>query len=152
MLAQLDALLAGESDMRVIRPPVPSVNPRRDLFGPRPASSRHIEDLLGAEYFTKPEPVFKPRDMRMYSIGDLAKMLGRKPGTIRVWISTGVIPEADHWSAGDTVRARKRRFTSEQVVGLQALASQEGILERPHKDISKTNFVARAHELWEELR
>lgn len=147
MAMQLDALLSGEHDVRVQRPPIPHTNPRHDLYGPRPVA-RSIEDMLGAEHFTRPEPEKVPQ--RMYSIGELGKVLGRKAGTIRMWIRTGVIPEADHWTAGDRM-SHKRQFTHQQVMGLLSIASSEGLLGAKPKDIGKTGFSARAFDLWRDL-
>lgn len=145
--ARLDDLLSGR-EAKIIRPAMPAGNPRHDMYGPRPDTRSSIEDMLGSEHFSK--PVRLPEDEVMYSIGELGKILGRKAGTIRMWIRTGVIPEADHWSAGEG-NAAKRQFSKSQVMGLLSLASTEGLLETPRRDISKTGFSARAWDLWAEL-
>lgn len=138
-LGRLERYLAG-GEPRIIRPPARRELPARDLYGPRPQAEETIEDILGREHFTPPDE--PERDDVLYSIGEMARVLGRKPQVVRCWIKDGVIPEAIYWQ-GD-----KRRFTERQVMGLLSLLEREGLLGRERYDFARTGFSARAWDMW----
>jgi len=50
------------------------------------------------------------RQVKVYSNGTLAKMLGIKIGTLRVWLARGIIPEATYRDDGEN-----RLWTEDQV-------------------------------------
>lgn len=137
-------------NIKIIRPPVQRHHPH-DMYAPRPQSVKkdRMRELLGDEYFDSPEPVVvvhKPKGT--YMIGDLAKMLGRKAGTLRMWIDRGYIPEATHWSAGSD-KARKRLYTHEQAMGLLSICSDLGMIENKRTAITSV-FIERVRQLWDE--
>lgn len=151
-LDRLESLLRGENDARVVRPPIPSVNPRHDFFGYDPRKEMSVRDLLGHEHFasepareTRPEP---DEGERFYTIGQLAKLLGRKSQSIRGWEQRGVIPPPTHRTRG-TGPAAKRLYTQRQVMGMLAIAADENIIENQRKSLE--SFSRRVHELWEDI-
>jgi hypothetical protein len=90
-----------------------------------------------------------------YTVGTLAKALGREPVTIRKWEADGVIPKPTLVKTSTDPRGRRRLYTKAQVLGLRELAKQEGILSPTgtgkYKPITETNFKARALELFRTL-
>lgn len=164
LLAGLLGVLAGEPDMVILRPPLPKFNPRHDLYGWHPAPASDLRELLGEENFAQPEKE-KPAapSQQTYTIGQLGNVINRTGATVRKWIREGFLPEADHWTQGQTgieklmpdgrvvqKGARKRLFTHSQVMGLLAIATEEGLVQNRTKGIGGTNFAERAQQLWEE--
>lgn len=137
-------------DVKILRPPVQR-HINHDMYAerPRPVKLDRMRELLGDEYFdapAKPEPVHKPKGT--YMIGDVAKMLGRKAGTLRMWTDRGYIPEANHWSAGSD-KARKRLYTHQQAMGLLSICSDLGMIENKRTAITSV-FIERVRQLWDE--
>lgn len=147
-LAKLEALLHGDM-APVLRPPLPKYNSRFDLYGPR-ETVHDIAELLGEEHFSKPIPQQPVRTGKMYTIGELAKMLERKAQTMRLWRDDGTLPEADHFTEGIAGEGRKRLYTERQVWGLRIIALEEGVLNNKRCKIKETNFRQRAYDLWDE--
>lgn len=89
----------------------------------------------------------------LFTSGELAAALNRKPSTIRRWEREGILPKATYskpGAAGD-VRGRRRFYSQEQVDGLVRLAFEEGFLDNPKALITHTRFAVRARELFKEL-
>lgn len=90
-----------------------------------------------------------------YGMGDLARALERKPGTIRKWESEGVIPNATFVLPSSDQRGQRRLYTEEQIVGLRKIAQEEGLLDTTtggrYTAIEQTNFRQRALALFKEL-
>jgi hypothetical protein len=147
----LDSFLAGEDAIRVVRPPEPKKHLRHDLYAPKPEPEGNVfQRMLGSEYFVEPKPE-KPVaawTTKMYMVGELAKVLGRKGVTIRMWEDRGYIPEAKHYSAGQD-KARKRLYTQQQVFGLLSICSDLGMIENKRTPIGE-EFIRRVQELWDE--
>ena len=87
-----------------------------------------------------------------YTLGQLARMLGRKPVTIRRWESEGVIPAAPFElpGAGGDDRGKRRLYSREHMEGILEIATEEGVLSTTCK-ISETDFTTRIVALFEEL-
>jgi hypothetical protein len=153
---RLNALLRGDGEGQVIRPPAPKRNPKHDYFAPKPEPKRSgswSADLLGDDVFDmpdKPVPAVQKRTEKMYSSGDLAKLLGRRPVTIRMWITKGYIPEATHHTAGMVGSSAKRRYTHAQAMGLFNICNELGMLENKRVHIGQT-FINRVRTLWESV-
>ncbi len=87
--------------------------------------------------------------VRMYTTGQLAKRLGRKTQTMRVWERKGILPEALYRSA-----TRDRLYTAFQVAGI-LVAYDEA--EQSHGTslvsfrIASTSFVAAVKRLWDDF-
>src|SRR5262245_54767460 len=103
------------------------------------ASAARLEEIVG-----------KPRvytvggvDVDFFTTGQLAKALGRKPGTIRKWENDGTIPVTWYNSPSDDPRGRRRLYTRDMVEGIVYIAKEEGILVDSWKSIRKTDFIGR---------
>lgn len=90
-------------------------------------------------------------DLDLFTIGPLAKALGKKPVTIRRWIDMGWLPKARYRTPpvkntrGD---AGRRLWTREQVELIVRIATEEGIVGTWHPDIPATNFTKRVFMAW----
>ena len=86
--------------------------------------------------------------VRMFTAGQLAKRLGRKTQTIRMWERGEVIPEAIYRS-----RARDRLYTELQVREIVEIYSECVRRHGARKmwtRIGSTEFSDRVHKLWED--
>lgn len=90
------------------------------------------------------------RPMELFTIGALAEALNRRPVTLRAWEAKGYLPKATFRSRGEK---SKRLYMREQIEGLVALATEEGLID-PVKGraIEKTRFPQRAHKLFSRLK
>lgn len=150
----LEALWSQEERLgrKVIRPEVVT-NPRHDVHGHDPEGeldeAARLRELLGEQHFEQPEPEDQARedDGKLHLIGELARQLNVKSDTIRHWQRFGILPEADHFSAGSG-KYRKRFFTSAQINGLVEIHRDERVTRA---NINSTRFSERAFALWAEL-
>jgi hypothetical protein len=81
-----------------------------------------------------------------FPIGALAKALGRRPVTIRAWITKGWIPKA-RFKTPDIVGTRgnagRRLWTHSQIAGMTRIAREEGLLDPRPPPIQTTKFSER---------
>jgi hypothetical protein len=113
-------------------------------------------------------------EREFYTIGELAKALGRQVVTVRKWEREGILPASQFvvnayilGPGGEPVtddlgrkvenkRGRRRLYTAEQVVGIVQIAADEGILLDPYRprkgqrvrQIRETNFTERVIALF----
>ena len=95
------------------------------------------------------------REVEFFGIGDLARVLGRQPVTIRSWENEGILPVPTFSKPGrdKDPRGRRRLYTRGQIEGIWKIAGEEGILEPgPRINILKTQFTKRVIDLFEQLR
>jgi hypothetical protein len=92
-------------------------------------------------------------ETEFFTVGDLAKALGRQPVTIRKWEREGVIPKSTYQSPGKDgdVRGRRRLYIREQVEGMVRIAHEEGVLVSHQKPIKGTRFTERVVDLFKAL-
>jgi hypothetical protein len=97
------------------------------------------------------------KEYEFFTIGDLARLLNRKPVTIRKWEAEGVIPKAVYImpSKIKDTRGIRRLYSRQQIEGLVVIAREEGVLE-PNangkwKSIEETDFRQRAYDLFVQL-
>ncbi|MGW0626208.1 MerR family transcriptional regulator [Streptomyces sp. NPDC002758] len=92
-------------------------------------------------------------ETEFFTVGDLAKALGRQPVTIRKWEREGVIPKSTYQSPGKggDVRGRRRLYTRQQVEGMVRIAYEEGVLVSHQKPIKGTRFTERVIDLFKVL-
>lgn len=111
------------------------------------AQAEKIIDPLEGEPFTTYNVKNVP--VKFYGIGVLAKVLGRKAGTIRKWETEGVIPKASFQIANDQKdpRSRRRLYTRKQVISIYLIAKEEGLLDTA-KHITSTKFSERVLKGW----
>lgn len=137
-----------------------------------------LDEVLGdiAEFYPgskkqikpKPEPYHHPDDedrwdrnprhltvngkpIELFSVGHLAKALGRVPVTIRKWEKDGTIPKATFRKPSDDPRGQRRLYSRAQIEGLVKIAKEEGLLDDRPKPITRTAFTSRAVALFREL-
>lgn len=85
------------------------------------------------------------REVELFSIGQLATALNRKPATIRKWEQDGTIPKATFTKPGaDHKHGRRRLYSRAQIEALVRIAQEEGILTHTSRQITKTQFKAKA--------
>lgn len=99
----------------------------------------------------------EPREMEVrgvlrefFTIGALARALNREVQTLRVWERREYLPTAVYRSPG---RKQDRLYTRRQIIGLVALATEEGLMDPAKKKrIDQTKFPDRAHKLFAALK
>lgn len=94
-------------------------------------------------------------ETKFYTIGELARLLNRKSVTIRKWEAEGFIPKATFIAPSGDKRGKRRLYTEDQILGLNKIAREEGVLE-PNakgawKSITETQFRAKAIQLFKDL-
>ncbi|MFE2100865.1 MerR family transcriptional regulator [Streptomyces sp. NPDC059468] len=106
------------------------------------------------EWDAKPRRyVVAGKETEFFTVGQLARALGRQPVTIRKWEREGVIPKSTFQSPGrdGDVRGRRRLYTRAQVEGIVRIAHEEGVLVSHQKPIKDTQFTPRVIALFERL-
>lgn len=90
----------------------------------------------------------------LFTVGQLAQALGRRPGTIRTWERNKVIPNATIQLPGrdQDVRGKRRLYTRAQIEGLVKIAGEEGLLGGDNTSIKATDFTKRAFDLFRALQ
>lgn len=89
-------------------------------------------------------------EREFFTIGTLARMLNREVQTLRIWERRGYLPEAAYRSPG---KKKDRLYTRKQILGLLALAQEEGLMEPwKKKRIDQTRFPERARNLFMALK
>jgi hypothetical protein len=92
-------------------------------------------------------------EMEFFTVGDLAKALGRQPVTMRKWEREGVMPKSTYQVPGknDDPRGRRRLYSRAQIEGIVRIAQEEGVLVSHQKPIKDTQFTARVIDLFKRL-
>jgi hypothetical protein len=92
-------------------------------------------------------------ETEFYTLGNLARALGRQSVTIRKWEREGIIPKSTYQSPGrdDDPRGRRRLYTREQIEGIVRIAHEEGVLVSHQKPLKATNFTVRVVDLFKRL-
>jgi hypothetical protein len=93
------------------------------------------------------------RDVEMFTVGQLARAVGRKSVSIRRWEQEGIIPAAPFFKRGidNDARGQRRYYSRAHVEGIMRIAEEEGILYDLRKIIAETKFSERVHALFREL-
>jgi len=86
----------------------------------------------------------KGREVEMYSIGELAKELGRESQTIRKWEQGGIIPPTRFRD-----RTNKRLYPLEIVEGLKQISEEEDITQGV--SFKTTDFREKAFKLFRKV-
>lgn len=119
-----------------------------------PGSMQRIPDAVPERPLPKGRTfTVRGEDVQMFTLGELAAALNRKPVTVRKWETDKVIPRATFVrpGKGGDVRGRRRYYTQPQVEGLVRIAREEGILTNPNKPLKSTRFSERAWSLFRSL-
>lgn len=88
--------------------------------------------------------ILNGKKVRLYYIGTLAKRLNRTTTTIRIWESSGIIPES--WFKD---KFGKRLYTQEQIDIIIQCAEECDI--KQGKKMSMTDFSVECHRRFNEL-
>lgn len=93
------------------------------------------------------------KDVELFTISQLAFFLNRKPVTIRKWENDGTIPKATFVKPGanSDPRGRRRLYSRAQIEALIRIAHEEGILTDLHRQITKTQFKAKAWAAFKQI-
>jgi hypothetical protein len=87
-------------------------------------------------------------EKEFFPISSLAAALNRSVVTIRKWEGKGFIPKATFGTPSKALGGRVRLYTRAQIVGLRDIAREEGLLDDLTKAVTKTQFAAMAHILF----
>lgn len=93
----------------------------------------------------------KSEIINMYTIGQLAAVLGRTPVTIRRWEREGVIPVAPFTAPSEHKEGVRRLYSEAHMLGIVNIAREEGLLDSLTKKVGGTKFKVRVKALFEEL-
>jgi hypothetical protein len=90
--------------------------------------------------------------VEMFTVGDLAKAIGREAGTIRKWERDGIIPRNTYRLPSSDPRGVRRLYSRKQIEGIVRITREEG-LDDAHRrrNIKQTNFTQRVIDLFREL-
>lgn len=93
------------------------------------------------------------KEIELFTIGQVAEVLNRKPGTVRKWEQLGTIPKATFVKPGanQDPRGRRRLYSREQVEALQRIAMETQVLFNQNLQISKTEFTPKVFAAFREL-
>ena len=101
--------------------------------------------------------VYKPRiyslcgtRIELFTIGQLATFLDRKPDTMRKWESARVLPPAIYRAPSHEPRGTRHLYSQAQVRDVHRITEEEGILQPHVRAIKGTRFVARVRALFRE--
>jgi hypothetical protein len=86
----------------------------------------------------------------VFSIGDLAVALEKRPVTIRLWETKGFIPTTMR-APSNHQEKRQRIYSRAQIEGIVRIAQEEGILHQAKPRVEKTNFKEKVLDLFLEL-
>jgi hypothetical protein len=94
-------------------------------------------------------------EVEFFRIGVLARVLNRRPVTIRMWERERIMPNSGYVKPGADrdPRGRRRLWTRDQVIGIWRIAQEEGILDPgPRVNIEATQFTSRVKALFKQLK
>jgi hypothetical protein len=89
-------------------------------------------------------------ETEFFTVGQLARALGREAVTIRKWEREGTIPVATFQVPGreGDHRGRRRLYTRQQVEGMVRIAHEEGVLHERRRSFATTEFKERVLALF----
>ena len=124
----------SKQSMRRRREAMKEANKRDGIVSNRKSGPRLYEVIINGE----------PQEVRMYHIGALAQLLGRRVKTLYMWEKTGILPKAMFRDS-----AKRRMYTEDQVTALvegfhKVMAEALG-----HKWLDLLSIVFR--EIWDSM-
>lgn len=69
------------------------------------------------------------RRVEFFTIGQVARAIGRKSGTLRAWEDRGILPESGYVKRGKDPRGDRRLYTRAQAEVIVRLAKACGIMD-----------------------
>lgn len=125
----------------------PGSRERRQTVPASRPSAVEEEDLLGAGTIM----TVRGREVEFFTIGQVARAINRKAGTLRAWEDKGILPESGYVKRGKDPRGDRRLYSRDQAEGIIRLAKACGVMDadsrRPLHD-----FKAWVWALFNELR
>lgn len=118
----------------------------RRSTSPAPAAGMPAEDLLGPGMVLE----LRGQSVEFYTIGQVARAIGRQAGTLRKWETDGILPPTIYQKPSKDPRGRRRLYSRAQADGIIRLAIECGVMDagprHPLKDFS-TKVWALFNEL-----
>lgn len=91
------------------------------------------------------------QEVTFFPISALACALGRSVKTVRHWDQDNILPETYNRTDSSSDHGRWRLYTAAQIAGLQRIARDEGLMNNKRVYVRKTQFTARAQQLFDDL-
>lgn len=120
----------------------PGSRERRQTVPTLPASA--VEpDLLGEPTIL----VLRGREVEFFTIGQVARALGRSAVTLRSWEAKGILPTTGYHTVSRDPRGRRRLYTRPQAMGIIRIARELGVMgSSSRKPLDE--FGRRVHQLF----
>lgn len=119
---------------------------RQTVPASRPLAVEEV-DLLGEGTMM----TVRGREVEFFTIGQVARAINRKAGTLRAWEDKGILPESGYVKRGKDPRGDRRLYSRDQAEGIVRLAKACGVMDadsrRPLHD-----FKAWVWALFNELK
>lgn len=90
------------------------------------------------------------QDVEFFTIGMVAKALGRSAATLREWEAHGVIPKARYRTNSRDPKNARRLYTRAQVEGIVSIAREEGLMKGDRRAIPPS-FTEKVTALFKKL-
>lgn len=125
---------------------------RREPVAPKAPVVTSWEDT----YFEKTLP--NGRQLQMYTLGSLAKALGRSTKTMRQWLDKGILPSSPYrlpskQGANGKEYAGRRLYSKEMVEAAVVIFTNAGLMDTDRVDWSiHRSLVDKIAEAWETIR
>jgi hypothetical protein len=108
---------------------------RQTVPASRPSAVEEV-DLLGDGTVM----TVRGHEVEFFTIGQVARAINRKAGTLRAWEDRGILPESGYVKRGKDVRGDRRLYSRAQAEGIIRLAKASGVMDaesrRPLHDFS----------------
>ena len=119
----------------------------RDPTEPPPTRPDNDEDPWDAYPVVFP---WRGSDTEFFTLGALAKAMGKSPITLRTWERRGWLPLARYRTSSVNPQKAKRLYTRAQVEGIVKIAREEGLLQWKPQKVTRS-FTVRVVELFKAL-
>lgn len=125
----------------------------------RPSAKEHRQETESSWDENPVEYIVGGEPQEFFTIGHLARALGRSTVTIRSWENKGVFPRSGYRSPRPktvptfgTEPKGRRLWTREQIEGILRICAEERVITDPHQKPPSKQFTAKATELFLRLR
>lgn len=89
--------------------------------------------------------------VEFFTIGQVARAIGRTSGTLRAWEARGVLPKSGYQTSSDDPRGVRRLYTRAQAAGILRLAKDCGVMDADSRR-PLHEFKAKVWALFNELK
>jgi hypothetical protein len=117
---------------------------RHSVSAPAPVVE---EDLLGTPVIL----VLRGLETEFFTIGQVARAIDRKAGTLRGWEANGILPTSGYTKPSHDPRGRRRLYSRPQAEGIIRIAKELGIADSASRT-PLDEFGRRVAALFTELR